>query len=103
MIAEKLLYLKLCLNRSVSHISALKAIVEIFLLMMIYAKLAKTSSTEIIAILAAFSVVFLLIAGHLDLKFGIADKEASLSNRYNPEIRLLVEKQKNARRARKRQ
>lgn len=81
------LYLKLCWNRAMSHASLPLNIFEKAALLLLLGKAYGVENPLLIVLLILGGVVLAVIIGHLDLVYGIADAEASLSNRYNPEIR----------------
>ena len=83
------LYLKYCANRAMSHLGAVKAIIEIGLLFAIWLKIQDYSLFTIVMLCG---VTLLIIVGHVDVNLGIAEKENSLSNKYNPEIQRILRK-----------
>lgn len=94
-VISRLLYLKLCLNRSLSHVAALKSVIEFTLIAGILLKLLGYDEVALVGFLGLIAIVILVIVGHFDLRFGVANQEASLSNKYNPELQRIV---KNTRR-----
>lgn len=91
---DRFLYLKLCLGRAVSHIGAFKQVAEIALLLGIYLKLLGFDSVLLVGGIAVIGTLALLVVGHFDLKFGIAEAETSLSNKYNPELQRLIKRRR---------
>jgi hypothetical protein len=83
-------YLKLCWNRSLSHLNIPFSIVDKVLMIMILLKIYGINNIPAVTISAVFFTLAMLILGHYDLKIGVAEAETSLSNKYNPEITLLV-------------
>jgi hypothetical protein len=88
------LYAKLCWNRSMSHIAIPLAILEKVLLIGVFLKVFKLDNYVIIGVLGVVGIMSMFVLGHFDLKMGVADKENSLNNKYNPEMRKLVRRKR---------
>jgi hypothetical protein len=77
-----------------SHISIPLSIAEKVALFGVFLKVFAINNFLIISIIGILAVILMFIAGHFDLKWGWADRETSLNNRYNPEIRQLCKRVK---------
>jgi hypothetical protein len=49
-------------------------------------------NTFYILVSAILLAVVLVLIGHYDVKYGIAEKEQSICNKYNPELQRLLNK-----------
>jgi fucose permease len=83
-------YVKLCFGRTQDHIGFFMSLLDKFLLVLILFELKGKANP--FALTCLFVVFFILFVGlgHLDLKKGLASKETSLRNEYNPEIRKIL-------------
>lgn len=89
---HKYLYVKLCWNRSMSHINIPLSVFEKVMLVLIYLKLSNIGNLLITGIIISVLVLTIFVVGHLDIRHGLAEKEQSLSNKYNPELQELLKK-----------
>ncbi len=87
---KKYLYLKLCWNRSFSHINIPLSIIDKIVMIAILLKIYDINSPILLSVVGVIFILAMIIIGHLDLKFGIAEKEMSLNNKYNPEIQAIL-------------
>ena len=92
-IVRKYLYMKLCFNRSFSHLSVVFQIINFMILASVWLKMyvGAVPHTLIIGIGIVMGVS-LFVIGHLDLTFNIMKRETSLANSFNPEIQLLLKR-----------
>jgi hypothetical protein len=89
---EKILYLKFCWNRALSHLNIPLSVVSHIMTLAIFLKLFGLYSNTIVLLCTIGLSSSLLIVGHFDIKMGIAEKETSISNKYNPEIQRLLKR-----------
>ena len=92
MIKNQLLYLKLCWNRTLSHINVPLSIIDKIAMALIIFKLWEIKKYWLIGVSAIVVFITWVILGHLDIKYKIMDAEMSLHNKYNPEIREMYER-----------
>lgn len=85
-----LLYLKLCLQRANSHISIPLGLLDKGLLLAVLFKVYGFNGWYVVASVVLISFMFMVFFGHIDIRYGVMEKEVSLHNKYNPEIQELV-------------
>ena len=86
------LYFKLCWNRSYSHLSIPLQIVDKVMMIAIFLKVFNIVNYFAIGVIVSIYVAIMVVLGHFDLKHGIASKETSLRNKYNPEIQEILKR-----------
>lgn len=87
---QPFIYLKLCFSRTQSHLGFAFNLFDKFMLIIIWLELRGTISMPWMIILFVFITASFMIIGHFDLKLGLAGREKSLTNRYNPEIQEIL-------------
>lgn len=90
-IINAFLYFKLCTNRALSHLGSIKNVLEIALLLAIWLGVTKKDLAMMTA-LCVIGILLVFLVGHVDVKSGVAAREASLGNRYNPELQTLLKR-----------
>ena len=86
-------YLKYCWGRSMSHIGIFTSIIDKVLIFAMFFKIYDLGNPKLILGVSVPLVVGgMIFFGHYDLSLGIAEKEATLRNKYDPQMRLLVER-----------
>lgn len=93
-ITDTVLYLKLCWSRALSHINFPLSIIERVMLLMVLLKTFNVGNEYIVLsiVICVFFVIVGFFIGHWDLKYGIFEKENSLSYKYINEIQTLLKK-----------
>ncbi|MDP2750259.1 MAG: hypothetical protein Q8O89_05505 [Nanoarchaeota archaeon] len=72
-----------------SHLSIPLSIFEKFALAAILIKVFNFNNYVIVGVIGAAITILLFVLGHYDLKNGIAERETSLNNQYNPELQTI--------------
>jgi hypothetical protein len=92
--ATKLLYLKMCWLRSLSHMQIILTTLNLGMLMAVFLKVYGIDNLKFIALAMILLTIFMVALGHYDVKQGWMKKETALANANNPEIMKLVGERK---------
>lgn len=88
---ERLMLYKFAFNRAVGHVNTIRAVVEPTMLAGILLKLYGVTSIVLIISIGIVLTIMLFVIGFIDIKLGVASTEASIGNRYNPELSKILE------------
>lgn len=92
-IISKYVYIKLCFQRSFSHLNVPFQVFNFLMLVSVWIKLYFDGKISyiVIPILGCVIIISLFVIGHIDLRMNVMSKELSLANKYNPEIQKILE------------
>ena len=80
----------MCWARSLSHLNFPLSIIDKVMLLIVLLKVFDMENYLLVGIMTGSLIVFGLILGHWDVKYGIMEKENSLNNKHNREIQTLL-------------
>jgi len=87
---KKLIYLKLCWNRALSHINIPLSIINHGMMFAVFLKVFNLYNWKILSLFMIVLCGSLIVIGHYDLKLRIYDIETSMNNEFNPELKTLL-------------
>jgi len=81
-------------GRAKGHVGIILSMVNEVGVIVILLKLYGLDNWYFITMGVVILIFSLILMGHIDLKYGIAEKESALSNKYNPELMKILENTK---------
>lgn len=84
------LYIKLCFNEAMGHLNIFIIVFEKAVIFATFMKVFGIDNYAIAVTIGIIGVIGMIVGGHITLKKGIAARQISIANRYNPELQKIL-------------
>ena len=84
----------MCWNRAMSHLSLPMFLIEKYLVIAVFLKVYNIDNLLLLTTACTIGTMAVLYVGHLDIKHNIYALENTITNKHNPELMYLVNRNK---------